>query len=142
MFRPGFPRLSHPGLAHATPSTGFIAKVYRGAGKLTDQQRAAQAPTGQRPFQGEDVSLTLAAVMTFDPDLDRLPETLSPTLKTYLIRCLEKDPRERLRDIGDVWLAMQGVFETDVATPRRRFNVPRSWRDVLRVETPWQTAAP
>ena len=75
--------------------------------------------TGQRPFQGEDVSLTLAAVMTFDPDLDRLPETLSPTLKTYLIRCLEKDPRERLRDIGDVRLAMQGVFETGVATPRR-----------------------
>ena len=44
MFRPGFPRLSHPGLAHATPSTGFMAQVYRGAGKLTDQQRAEQAP--------------------------------------------------------------------------------------------------
>ena len=44
MFRPGFPRLSHPGLAHAAPSTGFIAKAYRGAGKLTDQQRAEQAP--------------------------------------------------------------------------------------------------
>ena len=44
MFRPGFPRLSHPGLAHAAPSTGFMAKVYRGAGKLTDQQRAEQAP--------------------------------------------------------------------------------------------------
>ena len=93
-----------------------------------------------RPIIGR--ALTLAAVMTFDPDLDRLPETLSPTLKTYLIRCLEKDPRERLRDIGDVRLAMQGVFETGVATPRRRFNVPRSWRDVLRVETPWRTAAP
>ena len=34
--------------------------------------------TGQRAFQGEDVSLTLAAVMTFEPDLDLLPETLSP----------------------------------------------------------------
>ena len=42
--------------------------------------------TGRRPFQGEDVSLTLAAVMTFDPDLDLLPEALSPTLKTYLGR--------------------------------------------------------
>ena len=29
--------------------------------------------TGRRPFQGEDVSLTLAAVMTFEPDLDLLP---------------------------------------------------------------------
>ena len=44
MFRPDFPRLSHAGLAHAAPSTGFMAKVYRGAGKLTDQQRAEQAP--------------------------------------------------------------------------------------------------
>ena len=69
--------------------------------------------TGQRPFQGEDVSLTLAAVMTFDPDLDRLPEALSPTLKTYLSRCLAKDPKARLRDIGDVRLAMDGAFETE-----------------------------
>ena len=70
--------------------------------------------TGQRPFQGEDVSLTLAAVMTFDPDLDRLPETLSPTLKTYLIRCLAKDPKQRVHDIADVRLAMEGAFETAV----------------------------
>ena len=66
--------------------------------------------TGQRPFQGEDVSLTLAAVMTFEPDLDLLPE-MSPTLRTYLTRCLAKDPKERVRDIGDVRLAMAGVFD-------------------------------
>ena len=48
MFRPGFPRLSHPGLAHATPSTGFMAQVYRGAWKLIDQQRAEQAPAPVR----------------------------------------------------------------------------------------------
>jgi serine/threonine-protein kinase len=84
--------------------------------------------TGRRPFQGEDVSLTLAAVMTFEPDLDLLPETLSPTLKTYLLRCLAKDPKERLRDIGDVRLAMDGAFETtvsqqSVAVDARRFQV-------------------
>ena len=45
---PRFPRLSHPGLAHATPSTGFMAEVYRAAGKLTDQQRAEQAPAAAR----------------------------------------------------------------------------------------------
>ena len=73
--------------------------------------------TGLRPFQGEDVSLTLAAVMTFEPDLALLPETLSPTLKTYLIRCLAKDPKERLRDIGDVRLAMKGAFETPASAP-------------------------
>ena len=73
--------------------------------------------TGQRPFHGEDVSLTLAAVMTFEPDLDRLPDGLSPALRTYLARCLEKDPRERVRDIGDVRLAMKGAFETTASVP-------------------------
>ena len=48
MLRPCFPRLSHPGVAHAAPSTGFMAKVYRGAWKLTDQQRAEQAPFAER----------------------------------------------------------------------------------------------
>jgi serine/threonine-protein kinase len=86
--------------------------------------------TGQRPFQGEDVSLTLAAVMTFDADLDRLPETFSPTLKTYLARCLAKDPKERLRDIGDVRLAMEGAFETTVSAsiPEPTAAHPAAWR--------------
>ena len=54
MLRPGFPKLSHPSLAHAISSIAFIAQVYRGAkpvvspttseGKVTDQQRPAQAP--------------------------------------------------------------------------------------------------
>ena len=52
MLRPCFPRLSHPGVAHAIPSVAFIAQVYRRArllvsptiSGLTDQQRAAQAP--------------------------------------------------------------------------------------------------
>ena len=70
--------------------------------------------TGQRPFQGEDVSLTLAAVMTFDPDLDRLPDELPHAVGTYLERCLQKDPRQRIRDIGDVRLALEGAFETPV----------------------------
>ena len=71
---------------------------------------------GQRPFQGEDVSLTLAAVMTFEPDLDLLPE-MSPTLRTYLTRCLAKDPKERVRDIGDVRLAMAGGFDVPTSPP-------------------------
>ena len=67
--------------------------------------------TGRRPFQGEDVSLTLAAVMTSDPDLGLLPQTLPPTVKAYLARCLAKDPKERARDIGDVRLALAGGFD-------------------------------
>ena len=58
MLRPGFPRLSHPEVAHAIPSVGFIAQMYRRVRllvspttvgvQLTDQQRTAQAPLDAR----------------------------------------------------------------------------------------------
>ena len=68
--------------------------------------------TGQRVFGGDDVSLTLSAVLQRDPDWDAVPKTLPAVVGTYLRRCLEKDPRERVRDIGDVRLALQGAFGT------------------------------
>jgi len=69
--------------------------------------------TGQRPFSGEDVSLTLAAVMTAEPAWDALPSAVPGRVRVALERCLEKDPRDRARDVGDVMLAMSGGFETE-----------------------------
>ena len=92
--------------------------------------------TGQRPFQGDDASLTLAAVMTFEPDLELLPETLSPTLKTYLARCLSKDPKERVRDIGDVRLAMAGGFDV---TGDEHFGYGEAVADIAGASaSPWK----
>ena len=68
--------------------------------------------TGQRAFQGEDVSLTLASVMKSDLNIKTLPPDLPANVRTVLRRCLEKDPIQRFRDIGDVRLAMAGAFET------------------------------
>src|SRR5262249_31872045 len=51
--------------------------------------------TGKAPFQGEDVTETLAAVVKEKPDLSGVPATLLPLIE----RCLEKDPKKRLRDI-------------------------------------------
>ncbi len=53
--------------------------------------------TGRRPFDGETVSETLAAVIKSDPDWSAVP----PQLQRLLRSCLEKDPKRRLRDIGD-----------------------------------------
>jgi serine/threonine protein kinase/Tol biopolymer transport system component len=53
--------------------------------------------TGQRLFQGDDASETLAQVLTKQPDLDRVP----PKARRLLRECLQKDPKQRLRDIGD-----------------------------------------
>ena len=73
--------------------------------------------TGVRPFRGEDVSLTLASVMKSDVDVKTLPPALPETLRTVLRRCLEKDPLQRIRDMGDLRLAMEGAFETTVTAP-------------------------
>ena len=73
--------------------------------------------TGTRPFQGEDVSLTLASVMKSDVNVAVLPTDLPETLRTVIRQCLQKDPKRRIRDIGDVQLAMAGTFETTVVVP-------------------------
>ncbi len=72
--------------------------------------------TGQRAFVGEDTSLTLAAVMTAEPDMDRLSAAVPVAVRKCLERCFQKDPRTRVRDIGDVQLAMEGAFETTVGS--------------------------
>ena len=68
--------------------------------------------TATRAFAGADVQETFVAIMRDEPDWTRLPGTLSPTLATYLKRCLHKDPRQRMGDMRDVRLALDGAFET------------------------------
>ncbi len=53
--------------------------------------------TGKRLFEGEDLTETLASVVKDRPDLTTVPAKVRPLLE----RCLEKDPKKRLRDIGD-----------------------------------------
>ncbi len=86
--------------------------------------------TSARPFQGEDVSLTLASVMKSDVDPKTLPPDVPAAIRTVLHRCLEKDPSQRVRDIGDVRLAMAGAFETTAPTPSDAPVVPplRLWQ--------------
>jgi len=85
--------------------------------------------TGQRAFDGEGVSETLARVIEREPDWAKLPATLSPALRTYIRRCLQKDPRQRVQAIGDVRLALEGAFDTtlpQMAAPA----VVAGWRRV------------
>jgi serine/threonine-protein kinase len=59
--------------------------------------------TGRRMFEGETISDTLAGVLTKEPDLMRVPVKAQRLLKN----CLEKDPKRRLRDIGDAWRLLE-----------------------------------
>ena len=57
--------------------------------------------SGRRAFDGEDVSTTLAAVLMKDPEWNALPASTPPAIRRLVLRCLERDPRLRLRDIGE-----------------------------------------
>ena len=57
--------------------------------------------TGTRAFDGDDVSATLAYVITKEPDWRALPAGTPIRFRQLLSRCLKKDPKERLQWIGD-----------------------------------------
>ncbi len=58
--------------------------------------------TGRLAFAAATVTDTLAAVLHQEPDWAALPAGVPPAISTLLRRCLEKDVRQRRRDIGDV----------------------------------------
>jgi eukaryotic-like serine/threonine-protein kinase len=74
--------------------------------------------TGRRVFEGEDVSDTLAFVPTKQPDWDALPPPVPPSIRKLLLRCLEKDRKRRLADLGDARLEIDDALEkpTDAKT--------------------------
>jgi Tol biopolymer transport system component len=58
--------------------------------------------TGRRPFEGEAITDTFARILEREPEWSALPATTPTHVRRLLERCLRKDPRKRLRDIGDV----------------------------------------
>jgi serine/threonine protein kinase len=68
--------------------------------------------TAQRAFGGEDVSEVLSRVLQREPEWAALPAGLPPTLVVYLKRCLHRDLKQRIGDMHDVRLALEGAFET------------------------------
>ena len=91
--------------------------------------------TGQRAFGGDDVSEVLSRVLQREPEWSALPSGLSPTLVVYLKRCLHKDAKHRVHDIGDMRLALEGAFET--AKPQAAASALGRWARLM----PWGVAA-
>jgi Tol biopolymer transport system component len=57
--------------------------------------------TGRRAFEGPTLTDVLAAILEREPDWEALPATIPSRVRELLERCLVKDPKRRLRDIGD-----------------------------------------
>ncbi len=75
--------------------------------------------TGERPFDGETVSDVLALVITKNPDLGRVPANARKLIEA----CLEKDPKRRLRDIGDAGR----LLEEGAAGGQPAAGLPMRW---------------
>ena len=71
--------------------------------------------TGRRPFDGEDVAETLGAIIHKEPVWSVLPASMPAPLLRLLQRCLEKNPKQRLRDIGDARLEIDSALRAPVA---------------------------
>ncbi len=95
---------------------------------------------GQRAFEGETVTDTLAAVVRAEPDWAALPATTPARIQNLLRRCLTKDPKQRLRDIGEARIAIEETLSgTDSVAALSSAPSPGVQRPPLQ---PWRRALP
>ena len=88
--------------------------------------------SGKQPFAGETLTDTLASVVRGEPDWEQLPTTTPAPVKRLIKRCLEKDAKRRLRDIGDARFELdqtdaEPIQETTIAANKSG----RSWLTFL-----------
>jgi serine/threonine-protein kinase len=94
---------------------------------------------GRPVFSGDSIPETLTAVLHAPPDWSALPGDVPAPVRMVLEGCLRKDPAVRLRDIGDVRLAMSGAFNVPARSPEASVatlgaaSSPRHW---------WRRAGP
>jgi eukaryotic-like serine/threonine-protein kinase len=92
--------------------------------------------TGRPVFCGETVSETIASILSREPDWAAVPETTPVIVLRMLQQCLERDPQQRLRDMGEVRqqldhalfdLRAPTVASQAVATAAQRAPAARRW---------------
>src|SRR5262249_30969385 len=94
---------------------------------------------GKQAFGGETLTDTLAAVVRGEPDWDSLPSSTPNSIRRLLGRCLNKDQKHRLRDIGEARIAieetLQGKADEPVAvlSPRSQPQRVRTWHVAIAV---------
>ena len=85
---------------------------------------------GRRAFSSDEVSDTLAFVITRDVDWDALPKETPAAVRRLLRRCLEKDRTRRLRDVGDACLDLNDIAGGADAGQSSGPDVRPRWRSL------------
>ncbi len=83
---------------------------------------------GRLAFGGDTVSDVIAAILQRDPDWEALPPGTPPTIHRLLRRCLDRDHKRRLRDIGEARFALEDTLAGSGETARAGSPAaPRAW---------------
>ncbi len=94
--------------------------------------------TGHRPFDGEDTTEVLGAVVRLDPHWENLPGDVPPPVRALIQSCLIKDPRRPISDISTALFVLDKVQSlTGSAVAKPSVPVPVSG---LRAGRAWKTA--
>jgi serine/threonine protein kinase/Tol biopolymer transport system component len=94
--------------------------------------------SGRQAFDGATASDAIAAALTKEPDWSALPAGVPAALRRLLRRCLDKDPRQRLRDIADGREHLQDDPPVSVPAVAVPAAPPRS---VMRLRLAWLAGA-
>ncbi len=96
--------------------------------------------TGKQLFAGETASDSMAGILKTEPEWSKLPAGLPPQVEQVLRRCLSKDPRQRLRDIGEARVRLEDPYSESGMFSGAVSAVSDSARSPLRL-LPWALAA-
>jgi Tol biopolymer transport system component len=98
--------------------------------------------SGRRAFEGEEISDVMASVLRQEIDWAALPADTPPGIRHLLRRCLERDPKQRLRDIGEARIALES--RDDHVEPPKSTSVatdpPAGRRTARSAAIPWAIA--
>jgi serine/threonine protein kinase/Tol biopolymer transport system component len=90
--------------------------------------------TGRVTFPGDTVSDSIAKILEREPDWSVLPAATPASIRRLLLRCLAKDPKKRLKDIGDVRIEIDAI---DEVLPNPATPPPTAATTVIRRWQPW-----
>jgi serine/threonine protein kinase len=97
---------------------------------------------GKKAFDGETTSDVLAAVIRAEPDWNALPAGTPQSIRRLTMRCLQKDPKQRLRDIGDARIAIEETLSgEDSVAPVSSPAEVGNHRSPLQRALPWALLA-
>jgi serine/threonine-protein kinase len=99
-----------------------------------------EALAGRRPFRGKTSSDLIAEILKTEPDWSSIDLATPPSVVQLLRRCLQKEPRKRMRDLGDVALTIEDTITASASNPELAAATGKESPTAMRF-MPWVVSA-